>query len=298
MQKVILVVVLIFSFASAKAQELKMNVSVKVQETKIADPKVFKTLERSISEFFNKTQWTQDIYEDEEKIECDLQITIKEELSATSFSADFIIQAIRPVFNSNYSTQILNHIDKGINFKYQELDPIQNNSEIYTDNLSSILTFYAYIILGMDYDSFSPQGGDPYFNIAKNIQTNVPNSSGDDGWVFKGGLTRNRYKLISDILNPSVRDFRQAFYDYHRLGLDTASEDPLKSRAIMSNAVEVISKVERDLPNSMIVKIFADSKFGELVEVFKPAQNAEKKKMFNLLVKLDPAQTDDLQALK
>lgn len=297
MQKIVFVFILIFSFATAKAQELKMNVSVKVQETKIADPKVFKTLERSVSEFFNKTQWTEDIYEDEEKIECDLQITITSEQSATSFTADFIIQAIRPVYGSNYSTQILNHIDKGISFKYQELDPIQNNSEIYTDNLSSILTFYAYIILGMDYDSFSPLGGDPYFNISKNILTNVP-SNGDDGWVFKGGVARNRNKLISDILNPSVKDFRQAFYDYHRLGLDSAGADPLKARAVMSNAVEVIGKVERDLPNSMIVKIFADSKFGELVEVFKPAQSAEKKKMFNMLVKLDPAQTDELQALK
>jgi hypothetical protein len=298
MQKVIFVFVCFFSLAVANAQELKMNVSVKIQETKTADPQLFKALERSVAEFYNKTQWTDDNYEDEEKIECDMQITIKEELSATSFTADIVIQAIRPVYGSNYSTQILNHIDKGVFFRYQELDPIQDNSEIYTDNLSSILSFYAYIILGMDYDSFSEQGGDPYFNNAKNIVTNVPSSSGDDGWTFKGGVTRNRNKLISDLLNPSVVDFRKAFYEYHRLGLDTSEKDPLKFRAIISNAVQTITKVEKDLPNSMIVKIFADCKFGELVEIFKPAETLEKRKMFNMLVKLDPAQADELQALK
>lgn len=298
MKNIFLVFLFLFSLGTSYSQELNMDVNVKVQETKIVEERVFKTLERSISEFYNNTQWTEDEFEDEEKIECNFQVTIKEEVSATSFTADFVIQVIRPVYGGNYSTQIFNYVDKAVSFTYQELQPIQDNTELYTDNLSSILTFYAYIILGMDYDTFSSSGGDPYFTIARNIVSNVPTSNNDKGWEFKGGNSRSRNKLISHILNPSATEYREAIYEYHRLGLDALTQDLVKSKLVIGAALEKIKNVERALPNSMIVKNFADSKFEELVELYKPSSTPEKKKIYNILVKLDPAQTDELQAIK
>ncbi len=298
MKKILSLICIVFSLLHSNAQELKVNVSVKAQEIKTVDPRVFKTLEQAVEDFYNNTQWTQDEFEEEEKIEADIQITITQEISTTVFVADFVFQTIRPVYGSNYLTQTFNHIEKGIQFEYQELQPLQNNVQNYTDNLSSIFSFYALVLIGMDYDSFSPQGGDDFFQQARSVVSNVPTSSGDNSWDYKGGVRKSRAKLLSDILNPSVVDFRQAFYEYHRLGLDVMGEDPEKGRAAINSAVQKIKSVERAIPNSMIVKIFADSKMSELVEIFKPATPEEKKDIYDALVKLDPAQADDAAPLK
>ena len=298
MKKTLVLFFIALFYCSANAQELRVNVSVKAQEIKTVDPRVFTTLQRSVEEFFNNTQWTQDEFEDEEKIEADIQITITQEVSTTVFIADFVFQVIRPVYGSNYSTQIFNHIEKGIQFEYQELQPIQDNSQNYTDNLSSIFTFYAYILVGVDYDSFSPQGGDDLFQAARGIIANASTGSSDSSWENKGGLRKSRAKLLADILNPSVVEYRQAFYEYHRLGLDIMGENPVKGRAAISGAMQKIKSVERAFPNSMILKIFADCKMEELVQIFIPATTPEKNQIYDALIKLDPAQADNAAALK
>ncbi len=298
MRNLILVFFAITLSFCARAQELKMNVTVKTQEIKTVDPKVFKSLERAVSDFYNTTQWTEDEFEDEEKIEADFQITITSEVSTTTFTADFVIQGIRPVYGSNYSTQIFNHIEKGVTFSYVEFQPIQNNSDAFTDNLSAILTFYAYIMIGMDYDTFAKFGGDPYFERARNIVNSVPNTVNDESWVYTGGLARNRSKLISDLQSASVSEFREAMYEYHRLGLDIIGDDPIKGRAAISAALLKIRNVEKALPNSMVVKIFSDCKLSELVEIYKPASAQEKKQVYDVVKRIDPAQIGDVEALK
>lgn len=296
MKYFLIIPILFFSICSI-AQEIRMNVSVKVTEAKLADPRVFKTLENAISEFYNLTQFTEDEYEDDERIEANLQIVINEELSTTSFSADFIFQALRPVYNSNYTTQTLNHIDNSVGFVYQELQPLQNNTDVYTDNLSSILTYYAYIILGTDYDSFAPLGGEEFYEKAFTVMNNVPVNNPDDSWTPKPN-TRNRNTLINNLLHPSMKPYRQGFYEYHRQSLDLMHEDVLKGRAIMASVLETLQSVENNYPNSMPIRIFCDSKSEEIVQIFLPSKSQEKKKIYKIMVDINPAQANDYVPLK
>jgi len=206
--KYFLIIPILFFSICSNAQEIRMNVSVKVTEAKLADPRVFKTLENAISEFYNLTQFTEDEYEDDERIEANLQIVINEELSTTSFSADFIFQALRPVYNSNYTTQTLNHIDNSVGFVYQELQPLQNNTDVYTDNLSSILTYYAYIILGTDYDSFAPLGGEEFYEKAFTVMNNVPVK--EIVQIFLPSKSQEKkkiYKIMVDINPAQANDY-------------------------------------------------------------------------------------------
>lgn len=292
----LLVLILICSIKIG-AQELNLDVKVNLPSTQTADPRVFQTLERQVKEFFNQTQWTDDEFEDDEKIEANLQITIKEEISTTSFKADFIFQVIRPVYDAAYSTQLFNHIDKDVSFTYTEFQPIQNNKDLYTDHLSSLLSFYAYIMIGVDYDSFSPQGGDQSFQQAKTVALNVPTSQADNGWALQA-TRRNRHKLIDNILHPNMRPYRQAFYDYHRKGLDMMTDDPLKARAVISSALNAIQAADASYPNSLLIQIFCDAKAGEIVEIFKPSKAGEKRKAFDIMTSLDPAKSDKYFAIK
>lgn len=192
-------------------QELNIRVNISTPKLKLADPKVFKTLEIAITEFLNNTQWTSDQFEDVEKIEGSLQINITEDLSTNSFVADFYIQAVRPIYLSSTTSTLLNHVDRGVPINYEEQNSINNNANGFTDNLSAILSYYAYLILGFDYDSFAPMGGQDHFQVAQNIVSSIPPnvSSGDRGWLSLGN-SRNRYWLLENILNPRVRPYRLA----------------------------------------------------------------------------------------
>lgn len=292
-----LVMISMFMFSAVQAQELNITVSIKRPELKQADPRVMVTLEREIADFFNRTQWGSDEFEEEERIEANLSITIKEEVSTTNFVADFVFQVIRPVYNSSYSTSLFNHIDKDVAISYQEHQPIQNNRDLYTDNLSTMLTFYAYVLIGIDYDSFSPFGGDEYFQIAKTIAENVPTTSGDIGWELSP-TKRNRHRMIDNLLHPSMRPYRQAFYEYHRQALDLMTEDVLKSRAVLSGALSTINDVDKAYPNTVVIQIFCDAKAEEIVEIYKPSKPGEKLKIYNIMTKLDPAKSEKYFALK
>lgn len=289
----------IFFHSLCLAQELKINVNISTPKLKIADPKVFNTLETAISEFLNNTKWTDDDFEDGEQIEGSLQINIKEDLSTNSFIADIYVQSVRPVFNSGYNSTLLNHVDRDVRFNYEELTPIQNNTNGFTDNLSAVLSYYVYIILGFDYDTFSPLGGEKYFQIAQNIVSSVPPniSSGERSWVSLGS-SRNRYWLVENILNPRVRPYRLAYYDYHRKSLDIMESDPDRGRAILMSALGQIDRVNRAYPNSMILQMFSDSKNVELVEIFKIANRADQQKVYRIMTAIDPSKAPQYSDLK
>ena len=208
------------------AQELEVEVAINTPKLQTADPKVFENLEKSMEEFLNNRKWTEDVYEPEERIKCKIQLTIEEEISATRFRANIAVQSRRPIYKSSEETPMLNHVDKDFIFDYEPFQPIIFSKNLFQDNLSSILGFYAYIIIGMDYDSFSPLGGEEYFKIAQDILNNVPQNAASQfpGWRQLDG-NRNRYWIIENLMNPRVRDFRQGMYEYHRLSLDMMSED-------------------------------------------------------------------------
>ena len=284
-------------FGKSQAQELNINVKINAPQLKTADPKVFKTLERSIREFFNEQKWTDDEFEPEEMIEGDLQITIKEDATSSSFVADFLLQSLRPAYNSSYNTQLLNIVDKDVSFLYEEFQPIQDSRNQYYDNLSSILSFYAYVILALDYDSYSLLGGDKYYQTAQEIVLSLPSEiSSVAGWSRT--RDKSRFVMIDQMLSPKSRKYRETIYNYHRRALDIMYADPTKGRAVMLSAMKSLRDVNRDLPNSMIIQMFTDSKRDEIIEIFKVSDRSQQSQMYETMIQLDPAKSSEYGVLK
>jgi hypothetical protein len=289
MRLLFLIFILSFSVFS-NAQELKINVKVSAPKLKLAEPRVFNTMERSIMEFFNNNKWTDQEFESEERIEGNLLITISEEFTASSFMADISIQGIRPVYNSNYTTLLFNHVDKDLKINYEELQAIEVSNGVYIDDLSSLLSFYAYFIIGLDYDSYSSLGGEPYFQLAENVLNAVPaNSPNNSTWSSSGKKT-NRYWLLENINNPKYRPFRQSMYEFHRLGLDVMADDVDRGKAVIVSSLKEIDKVNQSYPHSIFLRGFLDSKRDELIEIFKGGSRGQKNTVYNLMSRLDPSQ--------
>lgn len=271
------------------AQELNCSVKINTQKLQTTDPQVFATLEQTITEFLNSTKWTNDYYEADERIQCNCLLVIQEEISETRFKADLTIQATRPVYGSDYGTALINHLDRNVVFNYEQFQPLIFSRNTYNDNLSAVLSFYAFIILGMDYDSFAPLGGEPYLQVAQEIVNTIPEAAAqaNGGWRSLGSNQQNRFWLIENLLSPRVRPYRQAMYNYHRQGLDLMHKDPNAGRAIMLQALEDIGGVNQAYPNSMIVQVFTNTKRSEIIEVFKGAPRAEQNKTIQTMVNMD-----------
>lgn len=280
------------------SQEMKFSVRINAQKVQTADQAIFETLAQTMTEFLNNQKWTDDIFGDTERINCNLLLTIQEE-SGTGFKADLAIQSSRPVFKSSYESPLLNHIDRDVTFIYQQYDPLQFSRNSFTNNLSAVLSFYVYVILGLDYDSYSPRGGENFFQIAQEILNNIPQGAAESnpGWRSMEN-TRNRYWLIENLLSPRIRVFRESVYNYHRQGLDVMSSDPVKGRTAIKNSLEAIAGVTKAYPNAMIIQMFANAKGEEISEIFKPAPSEEKVQIGQLLSVIDPSNVNRYRTLK
>ncbi len=273
------------------AQEFSFDVEVNAPTLQTTDPKIFRELESKLHEFLNNRKWTDVSYEEHERIKCNLILTIKAEFSATTFGADLSIQAVRPVYGSDYETPLLNHLDKEFNFTFEETTPIIYSDNIFSDNLTSTMAFYAYYILGLDHDSFQLYGGDPYYQKANEIINTLPGelvTDGNSGWGSKAN-GRNRYFMIENILSPRSRPYRKALYDYHRLGLDLMASNPQQGKDAILEALKGIEKVSNDYVNSMIVQMFANAKAQELNQVFAVADRTQKNEVYRIMTTVDPA---------
>lgn len=299
MRKIITLFSLLLPGLFVQAQELNATVRVNTQKLQTVDPRVFETLEQTLVEFLNSQKWTNDIFELEERINCNVLLTIQEERSPTSFKADLAIQASRPVFGTTYETALLNHIDKDVTFTYEQFQPLQFSQNNFNDNLSAVLSFYAYIILGMDYDSFSPLGGEPYFQVAQQILNSVPQAeaAANPGWRSLDG-NRNRYWMIENILSPRVRPYRQAMYEYHRQSLDIMADDVNTGRGLMVNALSQVGDVNQTYPNSMIVQMFVNAKSQEVVEIFKKGTRQEQDQVIQIMSKIDPTNASRYRGIR
>jgi hypothetical protein len=268
-------------------------VHISVRTVEVPRARVFDQLEVSLKDFLNNTKWTNDNFEQEERVKCSFILTISKELDGNVFEAELAVQATRPVFGSGYETPLLSHLDKDIIFTYEQNQPIEflrDNPD--NQNLSSLLAFYVYIILGMDYDSFSQYGGEAHLMTAEKIVTNIQNSSSNSapGWrPSDGGKNRNRYWIMENLLNPRVRPFRNAIYTYHRKGLDMFTTNPDQAKAAILLALEDIDKVSGAYFNSMIIQMFSYSKKDELVEMWKIAPKPQKERVIQIMSKIDPA---------
>ncbi len=281
------------------AQELNATVRITAPKLQTTDPQVFKTMERAILDFMNNTRWGLNTYEHEERIECAFQINILEELSTNVFTADIAFQALRPVYGSDYKSPLVSHVDKGVVITYEEYQPIQESRDIFNDNLSSVLTFYAYTILGYDNDSYSSLGGDPYYLIAQSVINNIPPSvlQADNGWSSLNNRN-NRFWIIENMLSPKMREYRISMYQYHRYGLDFMAGDVAKGQTEMLEALKEIDKVRATYPNSMVLRMFATTKSDEIIEVFKAANRSIKNTVYEIMRKVDVANSSKYNVLR
>lgn len=268
------------------AQELNVKVSINADQIATSDKAVFKDMERAITNFLNTRKWTNDSYKNHEKINCSLFLNISKMPSIGNFSADAQIAVARPVFNTNYETILLNFADRDWEFEYFESQPLEYNDNTYISNLTSMLAFYAYIILAMDYDSFSELGGNAYVQKALMVVNNAQGSN-RPGWAALGS-TRSRYALVENLNNPQITDLRRSLYKYHRLALDTFDKNPDQSREQVLDVLKSVKKVWNIYPNSIMVISFFDTKSTELVNIFSQGNISVRREAYDILNTLDP----------
>jgi hypothetical protein len=287
-------VMLFLCLQGGKAQEVTAR--IKVMDNQLpttVDKKIFRTLESSLNNFINKRKWTKDAYKINEKIECQFLINLKSMVELNVFEASLTIQAARPVFQSTYLSPIINYQDANFTFKYVEGQPMEFNenrvsgSDPLVSNLTAVMVYYIYIILGYDYDSFSLRGGDEYFQKALNIVNNAPDASQISGWKSFENNNRNRYWLSENLINNRYALIHDFYYSYYRKGLDKMYEDEVAARQEVLNALVTLDEVNRETPNLMIIQFFMLGKSAELIGVFKKADTPTRNKVVELLTKLD-----------
>jgi hypothetical protein len=289
MKRIILFLFLLAGIALyGSGQELRCQVSVESSKIKAANRNLFNTMQVDITEFMNNRKWTDHKYTMEERIECNIFIRLEEQISSDEFKGTIQVQSKRPVYNTTYESCVLLNIqDKYFHCRYVEFQPLEFNETSNRDNLTNILAYYAYIILGMDYDSFSPEGGTPFFSKAQQIVNNSQNAK-EQGWKsFES--ERNRYWLVENLLNKSYSDFRTCTYNYHRLGLDIMAEKPEEGRAVIAESLRSIQKVFRRKPSTYIIQVFFDAKKDELVNIFSKSYPDEQSRVLTILNEVDPS---------
>ncbi|MES2837723.1 MAG: DUF4835 family protein [Bacteroidota bacterium] len=285
----LLIVIFLASTLTSSAQEILATVKVVADQVANVDKRVFKTMETSITEFLNNTKWTTDGFKQEERIEISLLINVTNAVSNDQFTGTLQIQTRRPVYKSSYTTMLLNYNDNDFNFKYVEYQPFEFNENTFTNNLTSMVAFYAYVAVGLDYDSFSLEGGTPYFQKALNV-TNLSQNGGDKGWKSFDD-DKNRYWLIENLLNSNFKTLRTCVYNYHLNGLDKMTNDLPTARKTIADALISLDKVYQTNPNSYLMLVFFQAKADEIVNIFKPAPAAEKTKLLPVLNLINPANT-------
>ncbi|MWB94258.1 DUF4835 family protein [Flavobacterium sp. GA093] len=255
-------VFLIFGFA--QAQQLNCVVTINTERLPNPNLQVYKTLQTALSEFINKTDWTGTALKQNERINCSMYITLA---TATSdqFSGTIQVQSSRLIYNSSYSSPVFNFNDKDFSFRYTEYENLLFNPTVYESNLVSVISYYCYMILGLDADTFQYGAGNSYFETAQNI-TNVAQQGGSRGWTQADGL-QNRYFLINDILSPTYADLRQTMYGYHA-GLDVMSQDLKSAKEKVKSSLLLIGKLNSVKPNAFLTRVFFDAKSDEIVSIF------------------------------
>lgn len=251
---------------------------------------MYNTLKQSIEEFVNNTKWTDLTFQERERIECNMMLIVKA-VQDDMFICDFICQSRRPVYGTSYTTPLLNFQDNTFCFRYQEYDRLDNQQHTFTTNLTALLAYYCNLIIGYDMDSFARLGGTPYFQACENIVSAAQSASLEEteakGWkAFDSN--RNRYALINNLMDEAFKPYRMFYYEYHRLGLDEMINNVTNARARIAEGLPLLKEAQRARPATFVVTTFLDAKNDELVNIFAGGTPDEKKKIYELLIDLDP----------
>jgi hypothetical protein len=293
MRKLFFLFLLTFAAGFLQAQELKATVTiVSSQVGNAVNPSVFKTLQTALNNFMNNRKWTTDVFLPNEKITCSFLLNLEPTADLNVYSASLTIQAARPIFNTSYLSPIINFRDENVTFKYAEFQQLDFNenrvsgSDGLVSNLTAVFAYYANMILAFDYDSFSPRGGDVYFQKAQNIVNNAPDGRGISGWKAFDGV-RNRYWLVENMLNSRYTLMHDVYYNYYRMGMDKFYEDENTARAEVMNVLNLLNNFNTENPNKMINQFFFQGKSTELVKLFSKAPQQDKMRASELLQKMD-----------
>jgi Domain of unknown function (DUF4835) len=293
MRKLFFLFILVCATYFLQAQELKATVTIiSSQVGNAVNPSVFKTLQTALNNFMNNRKWTTDVFLPNEKIACNFLLNLEPTADLNVYSASLTIQAARPIFNTSYLSPIINFRDESVTFKYTEFQQLDFNenrvsgSDGLVANLTAVFAYYANMILAFDYDSFSPRGGDVYFQKAQNIVNNAPDGRGISGWKAFDGV-RNRYWLVENMLNSRYTLMHDVYYNYYRLGMDKFYEDENTARAEVMNVLNLLNNFNTENPNKMINQFFFQGKSTELVKLFSKAPQQDKARASELLQKMD-----------
>ena len=288
MKQLLMVLSFLLTISYGQAQELNCNININSEQVEGSNKSVFVTLKKSISEFVNNRKWTELTYANTERIECTMNIIVKK-MDIDVFTAEIQVQSRRPVYNSSYYSTLFNFKDNNFTFMYKEFDQLEMNENTITSNLTAVLAYYAYIIIGYDMDSYSRLGGTPYFLAAENI---VNSAQGADltGWkAFES--PKNRYALVNNLTDETFKKFRSFVYDYHRLGLDEMTSNSANARGKIAEGLPLILEANRARPSAIIISTFMDAKSDELVNIFSKGNQKEKTDAVEILSDVNPTQT-------
>ena len=277
-------------FVAAGAQELNCTVTINSDQIEGSNKQVYETLKQGIEEYMNQNRWTNMTFAETEKIECSMLIVVKQVLG-NSYSCEMTLQSRRPVYGTTYTTPLLNFKDNAFNFTYQEFDRIEWQQNQFTTNLTAMLAYYCYLIIGHDLDSYQRLGGTPCFRMCEEI-VNACQSASMEGSEQKGWLAfdsnRNRYALINNLQDEAFKKYRNFYYEYHRLGLDEMSGNVTNGRARIAAGLPVLKEAYRARPATYVINTFLDAKADELVDIFRKGTDKEKKEVYDLLIDIDP----------
>ncbi|PWT74773.1 MAG: DUF4835 domain-containing protein [Bacteroidetes bacterium] len=286
-------VICLLLFTSSRSQELRANITVISNRiSSQIDHKIFTTLQTALFDFMNNRKWTNENFQPNEKIVCNFLLNLSGSLDNNTFQGQLTVQAARPIFNSSYQSPLVNFMDESVTFRYIQYQALEFNdnrvqgAEPFAANLTAIFAYYAYMILGFDFDSFSLRGGDPYFQRALNIVNNAPEGTNIVGWKPFDG-TRNRYWLNENVTNSRYTSVHDAMYEYYRRGMDQMYDRENDARSAILNTLNILNTVNSENPNLMIMQFFFQGKANELSNVFKKGSPDEKSRALDLLTRLD-----------
>ena len=289
--KYIVVLGLCFGFLiPMQAQEINCTVTVNSDQIEGSNKQVFETLKTAIEEYMNQNRWTNMTYADKEKIECSMLLVVKA-YQDNMFACEMTLQSRRPVYGTSYTTPLLNFKDNNFNFTYQEYDRIEYQQNQFTTNLTAMLAYYCYLIIGHDQDSFQRLGGQPFFQACEEIvnacQSASMESTEQKGWMAFDS-NRNRYALINNLLDEAFKKYRNYYYEYHRLGLDEMCGNVANGRARIAEGMPVLREAYRARPATYVINTFLDAKADELADIFSKGTDKEKKDVYEILMDIDP----------
>lgn len=289
------ILIAVFFSVQLISQELNCTVVVDAQRTANQNVQIFKALEKQLTEFINNTKWTNKTYKAQEKINCNMVINVQN-YESNFFTATLQVQASRPVYNSAYTTPIYNFNDRDFSFEYLEFQNLVYNPNQFESNLISVITFHIYMILGMDADSFSNNGGDAYFVQAQTI-ANYSQQSNAKGWSLQDGL-QTRFALIDNILSPTFAEVRSTMYSYHIQGLDQMSANPMKAKEVIASLLPDLDKMNRRRPNSFLMRVFLDAKADEIAQIFNGGPKVNVTEVLETLNRIGPTYTRQWSTIK